>query len=64
MNTNRRAKKKMKIEEIDGFLESFLEDDVHAKRIFSLSDATVGAISSGAMAIHAIGHGFRMPMEY
>ena len=56
MNANRRAKK-MKIEEIEEFLKTFLEDDVHAKRIFSLSDATLGVMTSGAMAIHAIGHG-------
>jgi hypothetical protein len=56
MNANRRAKK-MKIEEIEEFLKGFLEEDVHAKRIFSLSDATLGVMTSGAMAIHAVGHG-------
>lgn len=33
MNANRRAKKMM-IEEIKEFLKGFLEEDVHAKRIF------------------------------
>lgn len=32
-------------------------DDLHAKRVLSLSDATVGALHAGAVGVHAIGRG-------
>ena len=32
-------------------------DDLHANRVLSLSNATLGAIGSGSLAIHALGAG-------
>jgi hypothetical protein len=33
------------------------EEDLHARRVASLADATTGAIGAGTLAVHAIGHG-------
>jgi hypothetical protein len=38
-------------------LSSVLEDDLHAKRVSSLCDATLGVLHSGSLAICAIGQG-------
>lgn len=42
---------------IHDVLRSVLEQDVHAKRVSSLADATLGVLRSGALAICAIGQG-------
>jgi hypothetical protein len=38
-------------------LGALLEEDLHAKRISSLCDATLGVLHSGSLAICAIGQG-------
>ena len=38
-------------------LSSVLEHDLHAKRVSSLCDATLGVLHSGSLAICAIGQG-------
>jgi hypothetical protein len=38
-------------------------DDLHAKRVLSLSNAAMGAIASGSLAIHMIGQGLAQAME-
>lgn len=38
-------------------------DDLHAKRVLSLTNATIGAIASGSLAIHAIGAGLAQAQE-
>jgi hypothetical protein len=38
-------------------LGSLLEQDLHAKRVSSLCDATLGVLHSGSLAICAIGQG-------
>lgn len=43
--------------QVHSFLRSLFEKDVHAKRILSLANATVGVLSSGSLAVHAIGQG-------
>lgn len=40
---------------IQEFLEELFSDDVHAKRVFSLGNAVVGAIHAAALGVHAIG---------
>ncbi len=45
------------IEGIRSFLESLFEGDVHAKRIYSMANATLGVLSSASLAVHAIGQG-------
>src|SRR6266581_1615568 len=39
------------------FLSSLFEQDLHAMRILSMSNATVGAIRAASLAVHAIGAG-------
>ena len=48
---------KLKFENVHIFLESFLEGDVHAKRVYSLANATLGVMASASLAVHAIGQG-------
>ena len=39
------------------FMESLFSDDLHAKRVLSLSHATLGAIHAASLAVHLIGIG-------
>lgn len=39
------------------FLDSLYEGDLHAKRVLSLSNATLGVLTSASLAVHAIGQG-------
>ena len=39
------------------FLSGLFAGDVHAKRIFSLANATLGVVSSASLAVNTIGHG-------
>ena len=47
----------MRFEDIHAFLQSFLDEDIHAKRVYSLANATLGVIASASLAVHAIGQG-------
>ncbi len=42
---------------IHSFLTTLFENDIHAKRILSISNAVLGVIHSGALVIHLIGQG-------
>ena len=44
-------------EQITQFLSELFEYDEHAKRVQSLAQATLGAITSASLAVHAIGQG-------
>jgi len=44
-------------EGIRSFLESLFEGDVHAKRVYSMANATLGVLSSASLAVYAIGQG-------
>lgn len=39
------------------FVRKMFEEDLHARRVASLGNATAGAIRAGTLAVHAIGHG-------
>jgi hypothetical protein len=43
--------------EVHSFVEKLFEPDLHVKRVLSLADATLGAITAASAAIHAIGAG-------
>jgi len=43
--------------DITKFIDGLLKEDEHAKRILSLSNATLGVITSASLAVHAIGQG-------
>ena len=51
------ADKKMGVNGIRNFLESLFEEDVHAMRVLSMANATLGVLSSSSLAVHAIGQG-------
>jgi hypothetical protein len=46
-----------KAADVQAFIDDLFGDDLHAKRVRSLADATVGALHAGALGIHAIGRG-------
>ena len=43
--------------DIHTFVSSLFEQDIHAKRVYSLANATLGVIASASLGIHAIGQG-------
>ena len=42
---------------ISEFITKLYEGDLHAKRVLSLANATVGVLTSASLAVHAIGQG-------
>src|SRR5260370_36985388 len=42
------------------FLEVLFNGDVHAKRIYSLANATLGVISTASLAVNTIGQGLAL----
>lgn len=44
-------------EEITGFIATLYEGDLHAKRVLSLANATLGVLTSASLAVHAVGQG-------
>jgi hypothetical protein len=51
------ANKKLGLNGIRKFLESLFKEDVHAMRVLSMANATLGVLCSGSLAVHAIGQG-------
>jgi hypothetical protein len=43
--------------DVTAFVRGMFEEDLHARRVASLADATTGALRAGTLAVHAIGHG-------
>ena len=39
------------------FIDNLYDGDLHAKRVLSLANATVGVLVSASLAVHAIGQG-------
>jgi len=52
-----KTKKFVKQEDAVTFISDMLGDDIHAKRVLSVANATVGILTSTSLSIHAIGHG-------
>ena len=42
---------------IADFIDNFYDGDLHAKRVLSLANATLGVLVSASLAVHAIGQG-------
>jgi hypothetical protein len=42
------------------FLGALFSEDVHAKRVYSLANATLGVISSASLAVNTIGQGLAL----
>jgi len=51
------AIKKIGLEGVRKFLESLFGEDVHAMRVLSMANATLGVLCSASLALHAIGQG-------
>jgi len=47
----------LKRNEIQTWMSSVFENDLHAKRVESLANATLGVLTSASLAVHAIGQG-------
>ena len=48
------------IKDTYNFIDELYDEDIHAKRIESLANATIGVICGGALAINTIGHGLAL----
>ena len=44
------------------FINALYEGDLHAKRVLSLANATLGVLTSASLAIHAVGRGLAQAM--
>ena len=42
---------------IADFIDNLYDGDLHAKRVLSLANATLGVLVSASLAVHAIGQG-------
>ncbi len=51
------AIKKFGLDGVRKFLDSLFKEDVHAMRILSMANATLGVLCSTSLAVHAIGQG-------
>ena len=49
-------------DDISEFISKMYEGDLHAKRVLSLSNATLGVLTSASLAIHAVGQGLAQAM--
>lgn len=55
---NKRTKRSpMSPAQVEAFLSELFHEDLHAKRVRSIADATLGVLNSGALGVHAIGRG-------
>jgi len=43
--------------DIIGFISTLYDGDLHAKRVLSLANATLGVLTSASLAVHAVGQG-------
>ena len=46
--------------DVHRFLIGVFAEDVHAKRVYSLANATLGVMSTACLAVNAIGHGLAL----
>src|SRR5438309_11789766 len=46
--------------QVHRFLDGLFDGDLHAKRIYSLANATLGVISSASLAVNTIGQGLAL----
>ena len=51
------AHKQLSLDGVRRFLGSLFENDVHAMRVLSMANATLGVLTSASLAVHAIGQG-------
>jgi len=51
------AKRVLQRDEIMTFITRLYDGDLHAKRVLSLANATLGVLTSASLAVHAVGQG-------
>ena len=51
------ARTQIGFEGVHNFLDALFEGDVHAMRVYSMANATMGVLSSASLAVHMIGQG-------
>ena len=51
------VREKFSFDGVRGVLDGILGDDLHSKRVDSLANATLGALSSASLAVCTIGQG-------
>ena len=49
-------------DDISEFITNLYDGDLHAKRVLSLANATLGVLTSASLAIHAVGQGLAQAM--
>ena len=49
-------------DDISEFITTLYDHDLHAKRVLSLANATLGVLTSASLAVHAIGQGLAQAM--
>jgi len=47
-------------QDVHRFLDGLFDGDLHAKRVLSLANATLGVIKTAALAVHTIGQGLAL----
>ena len=52
-----RPKSALRRNEINEFITRLYDGDLHAKRVLSLANGTLGVLSSASLAVHAVGQG-------
>ena len=57
MESMMKPRKQFRPEDVHGYLKDIFAGDVHAKRVLSLANATTGVLTSGSLAVAAIGQG-------
>jgi len=56
--SKRRAKRSpLSASQVQDFVSSIVDEDLHAMRVLSLGNAVVGVLRAAALGVHAIGHG-------
>ena len=50
----------VRFDDVHRFVEDLVGEDLHAKRVYSLANATLGAMTSASLAVHAIGQGLAL----
>ena len=57
-----RMRRGIRREDVKGFIARLYEGDLHAKRVLSLANGTVGVLTSASLAVHAVGRGLAQAM--
>lgn len=54
------SSKRIAFKDVHGFLSGLFAEDVHAKRVYSLANATLGVMTASSLAVNSIGHGLAL----